>query len=65
MKTLAVKGGAAVLLAAIAAPLAAIVPLTQQQGDKDADCARLLADAKVKPVAPPPGQRVPFKPVRH
>lgn len=58
---LAMKGGAALLLAAIAPPLAAIVPLTQQQGDKQADCASLLADAKVKPVAPPPGQRVPFK----
>jgi len=62
---LAMKGGAALLLAAIAPPLAAIVPLTQQQGDKHADCVSLLADAKVKPVAPPPGQRVPFKRVLH
>jgi uncharacterized protein involved in outer membrane biogenesis len=60
-KVLAMKGGAAVLLAIVAPPLAAIVPLTQQQASKDANCAALLADAKVKPVAPPPGQRVPFK----
>ena len=60
-KVLAMKGGAALLLAAIAPPLAAIVPLTQQQADKNVDCAALLADAKVKPVAPPPGKRVPFK----
>jgi uncharacterized protein involved in outer membrane biogenesis len=53
-KVLAMKGGAAVLLAIIAPPLAAIVPLTQQQGSKNADCAALLASAKVKPVAPPP-----------
>ena len=64
-KVLAMKGGAAVALATIAAPLAAIVPLTQKQADKDADCASLLASAKVKPVAPPPGQRVPFKRVLH
>jgi uncharacterized protein involved in outer membrane biogenesis len=63
--TLAVKSGAAVLLATIAAPLAAIVPLTQQQTSKDADCASLLADARVKPTAPPPGKRVPFKRVLH
>jgi len=62
---LAMKGGAALLLAVIAPPLAAIVPLTQQQADKGADCASLLADAKVKPVAPPPGKRVPFKRVLH
>jgi uncharacterized protein involved in outer membrane biogenesis len=62
---LAMKGGAAVLLAVLAPPLAAIVPLTQQQADKDANCAALLADAKVKPVAPPPGKRVPFKRVLH
>ena len=60
-KVLIMKGGAAVLLATIAAPLAAIVPLTQQQADKNADCADLLADARVKPTAPPPGKRVPFK----
>ncbi|MDQ2819708.1 MAG: AsmA family protein [Pseudomonadota bacterium] len=64
-KVLAMKGGAALLLAVIAPPLAAIVPLTQQQADKDVDCAALLADAKVKPVAPPPGKRVPFKRVLH
>jgi uncharacterized protein involved in outer membrane biogenesis len=61
MTTLAMKGGAAVLLAVIAPPLAALVPLTQQQADKNADCASLLANARVKPVAPPPGERVPFK----
>jgi uncharacterized protein involved in outer membrane biogenesis len=64
-KVLAIKGGAAVLLAVIAPPLAALVPLTQQQADKSANCANLLANAKIKPVAPPPGQRVPFKRVLH
>jgi uncharacterized protein involved in outer membrane biogenesis len=64
-KVLAMKGGAAVLLAVIAPPLAALVPLTQQQADKSANCANLLAEAKVKPVAPPPGKRVPFKRVLH
>lgn len=64
-KVLAVKGGAAAVLATVAAPLAAIVPLTQQQADKSANCADLLADAKVKPTAPPPGKRVPFKRVLH
>jgi uncharacterized protein involved in outer membrane biogenesis len=64
-KVLALKGGAAVLLAVLAPPLAAIVPLTQQQADKSADCASLLAAAKVKPVAPAPGKRVPFKRVLH
>jgi uncharacterized protein involved in outer membrane biogenesis len=63
--TLAVKSGAAVLLATIAAPLAAIVPLTQQQTSKDADCASLVSDAKVKPTAPPPGKRAPLKWVLH
>lgn len=63
--TLAVKSGAAVLLATVAAPLAAIVPLTQQQTSKDANCASLLADAKVKPTAPPPGKRAPLKWVLH
>jgi len=58
---LAMKGGAALLLAAIAPPLAAIVPLTQQQAGKHADCASLLAAASVKPVAPPAGRRAPFK----
>ena len=62
---LALKGGAALLLAVIAPPLAAIVPLTQQQADKHADCASLLAAASVKPVAPPPGKRAPFKRVLH
>jgi uncharacterized protein involved in outer membrane biogenesis len=62
---LALKGAAALLLAVIAPPLEAIVPLTQQQADKHADCASLLAATSVKPVAPPPGRRAPCKLVLH
>lgn len=65
MQTLAAKGGAAAVLAVVAPPLAAMLPLTQQQASRNVDCASLLASARVKPVAPPPGKRVPFQRVLH
>ncbi|UVW30137.1 AsmA family protein [Massilia sp. H6] len=53
---LAMKAGGAAVLAAIAAPLAALLPLINTGPGDSADCARLLAQAREKPQAPPPGQ---------
>lgn len=53
---LAMKAGGAAVLAAAAAPAAALLPLIQAGPGKDSDCARLLAQAREKPKAPPPGQ---------
>ena len=53
---LALKAGSAVALAVVALP-AALLPLINTGPGKDSPCVRLLADARVKPVAPPPGQR--------
>jgi uncharacterized protein involved in outer membrane biogenesis len=55
-KVLALKGGAAVALAIVAAPAAALLPLINTGPGKDSPCAALLAQAGAKPVAPPPGQ---------
>lgn len=52
---LAMKAGGAIALG-LAAPLAALIPLVNAGPGKDSQCARLLAAASVKPVAPPPGQ---------
>tara|TARA_R110001599_G_scaffold64023_3_gene178823 strand:- start:437877 stop:439949 length:2073 start_codon:yes stop_codon:yes gene_type:complete len=52
---LAKAGGAAAL--AVINPLAALIPLIKTGGTPDIDCAKLLADAKAKPNAPPPGQQ--------
>ena len=52
---LAVKAGGAILLG-LAAPLAALIPLVNAGPGQESQCARLLANAAVKPVAPPPGQ---------
>lgn len=49
------KAGGAIALAIIN-PLAALIPLIKPGRTPDIDCARLLADAKTKPHAPPPGQ---------
>lgn len=54
----ALKGGGAVLLA-LAAPVAALLPLTNLGRGKDSDCAKLLAQVRAQPVAPPPGQTAP------
>jgi uncharacterized protein involved in outer membrane biogenesis len=53
---LAMKAGGAAVLAAVAAPIAALVPLINTGPGEDSQCARLLAAARVKPVAPPPGK---------
>ncbi len=47
-------GGAAAL--ALAAPAAALLPLVNAGPGKDSPCAQLLAQAREKPVAPPPGK---------
>ncbi|HUX65164.1 AsmA family protein [Sulfuricella sp.] len=52
---LAMKAGGAIGLAALA-PVAALIPLINAGPGEDSECARLLADARVKPVAPPPGK---------
>ena len=53
---LAMKAGGAAVLAAIAAPVAALIPLINTGPGEGSDCGRLVALAKEKPTAPPPGQ---------
>jgi uncharacterized protein involved in outer membrane biogenesis len=62
-EVLAMKAGGAIALAALApvalapaAALLALVPLINTGPGEDSDCAKLLADAHVKPVAPRPGK---------
>lgn len=52
---LALKAGGAIALG-ILAPVAALLPLVNIGPDQHADCAGLLAEAKLKPTAPPPGK---------
>lgn len=52
---LAMKAGGAIALAA-AAPVAALIPLINTGPGEDSDCGRLLAEARQKPKAPPPGK---------
>ena len=52
---LAMKAGGAIALAA-AAPVAALIPLINTGPGEDSDCGRLLAQARQKPKAPPPGK---------
>jgi uncharacterized protein involved in outer membrane biogenesis len=56
---LAMKAGGALALGALAAPLAALLPLVNAgpTKDKPSACGQLLADAKIKPVAPAPGKQ--------
>ncbi|CAN7460571.1 AsmA family protein [Pseudoduganella sp. LjRoot289] len=61
---LAMKAGGAVALAVAAAPVAALLPLINTGPGKDSECARLLAQARVKPVAPPPGKTQKHLPAR-
>ena len=49
-------GGAAAL--ALAAPVAALLPLINTGPGQDSPCGQLLANARVKPVAPPPGKQM-------
>ena len=53
---LALKAGGAAALATIAAPVAALIPLINTGPGEDSDCGRLVALAKAKPTAPPPGK---------
>lgn len=56
---LAAKAGAAVVLGAVAAPAAALLALINPGPGQDSPCGKLLADARKKPVAPPPGKTAP------
>lgn len=53
---LAAKAGGAVALGVLT-PLAAVIPLINPGRTEAIDCAKLLADYKEKPKAPPPGQK--------
>jgi uncharacterized protein involved in outer membrane biogenesis len=53
---LALKAGGAAVLAVAAAPAAALLPLINTGPGENSDCARLLANAREKPVAPSPGK---------
>jgi uncharacterized protein involved in outer membrane biogenesis len=52
---IAMRAGGALALGALAAP-AALVPLISAGGEGDNQCAALLAGARAKPRAPPPGK---------
>ncbi|CAN5723560.1 AsmA family protein [soil metagenome] len=52
---LAMRAGGAIALAAVA-PVAALLPLINAGPREQSECAGLLAEAKVKPVAPAPGK---------
>jgi uncharacterized protein involved in outer membrane biogenesis len=51
---LAMKAGGAAVLATVAAPIAALLPLINTGPGENSACGQLLAAARVKPVAPPP-----------
>ncbi|MFC4932246.1 AsmA family protein [Massilia sp. GCM10023247] len=53
---LALKAGGAAVLAAAAAPVAALLPLINTGPGETSGCGRLVALAKQKPTAPPPGK---------
>jgi len=52
---LALRAGGALALAVVA-PVAALLPLVNTGPGEDSACAALLAEARVKPVAPKPGK---------
>ena len=54
---LAMKAGGAIALATLAAPAAALLPLVNTGPGEESECGKLLAAARQKPVAPPPGKR--------
>ncbi len=58
---LAMRAGGALALAALA-PAAALLPLINAGPGDNSACAALLAEARVKPVAPPPGQAMRARP---
>lgn len=53
---IALRAGAAAVLGTAAAPLAALLALINPGPGEEAPCGALLAQAKEKPVAPPPGK---------
>lgn len=53
---LAMRAGGALALAALAAPAAALAPLISGGASRENNCATMLAEARQKPVAPPPGK---------
>jgi uncharacterized protein involved in outer membrane biogenesis len=53
---LAMKAGGAIALATLAAPIVALLPLINTGPGENSECAKLLAAARVKPVAPPPAK---------
>jgi uncharacterized protein involved in outer membrane biogenesis len=55
-KAIALRAGAATAVGVVAAPLAALVALTQPGPDQPSPCAALLPQAAKKPKAPPPGK---------
>lgn len=55
---LALRAGGALALFALA-PVAALLPLINTGPGQDSACGALLANARVKPVAPPPGKPMP------
>lgn len=57
---LALKAGGAIALAVLA-PVTAVLPLINISPDQQSDCAGLLAEARQRPVAPPPGKTMPQK----
>lgn len=61
---LALKAGGALALAVVAAPAAALLPLINTGPGKDSECGKLLAQARVKPVAPPPGKTLKSRPAQ-
>ena len=54
---LAMKAGGALALATLAAPVAALLPLVNAGPGERSECGKLLAAAREKPTAPPPGKR--------
>lgn len=53
---LALRAGGALALAAVA-PIAALLPLISTGPGQASECGKLLAQARIKPQAPPPGKR--------
>ncbi|MBI1891406.1 MAG: AsmA family protein [Burkholderiales bacterium] len=54
----AAKAGAAIALGTVASPLAALLALINPGPNEESPCASLLAEARKKPAAPPPGKTV-------
>ncbi len=52
---MAMKAGGAIALIVLA-PVAALIPLIKTGPGDNSECARLLADARIKPLSPPAGQ---------